>query len=121
MTCASSSFCWQCEQASSELNSSLLNRRSVVHQCFDVLHTYATVVGHLPPSIADDTRTARWQQWLQEIVCKFSSDAVKRVQLNFEATYGRPETTSRQQIVRAAHTKLQVLAQEQNIRLIKVF
>ena len=37
--------------------------------------------------------------------------------------YGRPEVavTSRQQIIRSTHTKLQLLVQEQSSRLFKVY
>ena len=63
----------QCEQASAELNTALMQRRTVLGMCLDALHSYATIVSHLPLTFVDDNRNTRWQQWLQNIVCDFTS------------------------------------------------
>ena len=75
---------FQCDQVATELTAVLLQRRNTLKSCLDILHSYATVVSHFPQSFVQRSRNGKWQEWLQEIVCDFSS--TKWVPQNYVAS-----------------------------------
>ncbi|XP_063961813.1 serine/threonine-protein kinase SMG1-like [Lytechinus pictus] len=98
----------QCEQAESEMEKVLKQRRELVVSCVEILKAYYSMVTLFPPNFYEMTRTYVWHQWLQQLQQSFTSDMCANILASFKSCYA-PPTPARIQEVVAMEIQLQDL------------
>ncbi|XP_030839844.1 serine/threonine-protein kinase SMG1 isoform X2 [Strongylocentrotus purpuratus] len=98
----------QCEQAESEMEKVLKQRRELVVSCVEILKAYYSMVTLFPPNFYEMTRTFVWHHWLQQLLQSFTSDMCGDILASFESCYA-PTTPTRIQEVVAMEIQLQDL------------
>ncbi|GIY22261.1 hypothetical protein CDAR_374792 [Caerostris darwini] len=79
----------QCEQAESDLASSLQQRRLAMRSCIDLFTTYATVILQFGPTYKEQNRCFRWKQWLENLLSDFSTSKCLEIHADFSKHYTR--------------------------------
>ncbi|XP_077868684.1 serine/threonine-protein kinase SMG1-like [Saccoglossus kowalevskii] len=110
----------QCEQVESELSNLIHQRQQMLRGCLEVLHSYSTIASQFPSSYVNQNRCYDWQNWLQELVCNFTSEMCKSVFAMFEEKYGSGNKPDKIKRVFATELKLQKILSDDNIALMKV-
>lgn len=111
----------QCEQLENELVNCLQNQRSVLRSALDILHTYATIIGHFGPLFAEKSRTSHYLSWLQRLLMNFTSDKCSEIVDEFDEMFRKMCTNSvSAQPVLNIELKLQTIINNTNTRLIKL-
>ncbi|EDO48437.1 predicted protein [Nematostella vectensis] len=109
----------QCEQLETELSGLLQQRRVLLRNCLDLIHTYATVTSQFPADHLQHNRTFEWMRWLNQLV----ENSLVLVQA--EETRSRPAKSddplplSSVTALMSMEVKLQSNLTEQNGKLIK--
>ncbi|XP_070580922.1 serine/threonine-protein kinase SMG1-like [Ptychodera flava] len=110
----------QCEQVETELSNMIHQRQQVLKGCLDVLHSYGTIVSQFPASFVHQNRCYDWQQWLQELVCNFTTEMCATIFSKFEEKYNAMKKSEKRKRVFSTEHKLQNILAEDNARLIKL-
>ncbi|XP_048575812.1 serine/threonine-protein kinase SMG1 [Nematostella vectensis] len=115
----------QCEQLETELSGLLQQRRVLLRNCLDLIHTYATVTSQFPADHLQHNRTFEWMRWLNQLVENSSTKTCSLVLVQAEETRSRPAKSddplplSSVTALMSMEVKLQSNLTEQNGKLIK--
>ncbi|XP_041362847.1 serine/threonine-protein kinase SMG1-like [Gigantopelta aegis] len=111
----------QCEQLEAEMSSYIQQRRALLRNTVEILHSYSTIVTQFGSIFANDTRTSQYLQWLQELICDFTTDKCNEIVSRCHEKYGglKPQSTKVQAILNT-ESRLQTIITDVNGKLIKL-
>ncbi|KAK7938455.1 hypothetical protein WMY93_001781 [Mugilogobius chulae] len=108
----------QCESLEAELSSLLQQRRGLLRNCLEQLHSYATVALLYPRISLRRHRAYQWKSWLEELMREMSAERCQHIYHQYEVLYASQTPSPSCQLLSKIELTLQHQVAEANERVL---